>query len=39
MVAGDRPSLASDRQNFASGVPSAMSQAATSPVPPAKAGP
>ena len=39
MVAGDRPSFASDRQNFASGVPTAMSQAATRPVPPANAGP
>src|SRR5581483_1682587 len=39
MVAGERPSFASEKQNFASGVPIAMSQAATSPVPPAKAGP
>ncbi len=39
MVAGDSPSFASDRQNFASGTPTAMSQAATSPTPPAKAGP
>ena len=39
IVAGDRPSFASDRQNFASGVPTAMSQAATRPVPPANTGP
>src|SRR5919108_129594 len=39
MVAGERPSFASEKQNFASGVPTAMSHAATSPVPPANAGP
>ncbi len=39
MVAGESPSLASERQNFASGTPMAMSQAATSPTPPAKAAP
>src|SRR6266852_4282542 len=36
---GESPSFASEQQNFASGVPSAKSQAATSPVPPANAGP
>ena len=29
MVAGERPSFASEKQNFASGVPTAMSQAAS----------
>src|SRR5687767_2497577 len=39
MVAGERPSFASEKQNFACDVPMAMSHAATSPVPPANAGP
>ena len=39
MVAGDRPSLDSVSANSASTVPTAMSQAATRPTPPAKAGP
>src|SRR4051812_40471320 len=39
IVAGERPSFASEKQNFASGVPTAMSHAATRAVPPANAGP
>ena len=39
IIAGIRPMRTSVRQNFASNEATAMSQAATSPMPPAKAGP